>query len=173
ADSCVLHSFPTRRSSDLGVYARVGSPKATSFRLIVRSDLWQTTVVRAGLRPQIVLLLALVMAVSFVPLYFAVATYTKTAQTIAQREQAVELTRTIATAIEKLSIRGPEDLSHLLGGRVVALRRLTAAESVEAGAALPPSGLTLDALTHGRAPSLLGTTNGTWVGLALRPDETL
>lgn len=131
---------------------------------------------RPGLRPQIVLLLAVVLGVSFVPLYFAVSTYTKTAHTVAQRQQAVELAQTVVAALDHRRPQGQHELSHLLQGRVIALHRTNAAH----GARIPlvssvpiQSPPRLEPVTAEQSPALVSSLDGTWVGVPLALGDTL
>ncbi len=122
---------------------------------------------RAGLRPQIVLLLALLLGVSFVPLYFAVSTYTRTAQSVVQRQQAVELVTTLASTVTHLNSHAEIDLRPLLGGRLTALRQVTSQGSRQI--ALDPA-FTFDplpALGAKESPQVRVSHRGTWVGLSL------
>jgi hypothetical protein len=149
--------------------ARVGNLPEGEFPCVIDRDLWQIMPVRAGLRPQIVLLLALVLAVSFVPLYFAVATYTTTAQAVVRRQQAVELAHSVVAAFNHLEPRTQNELSHLLTGRVIALRRVTPSERVAVSSVHLPSLARLDPVTPEAAPAFVSTDHGTWVGLSLAP----
>lgn len=127
---------------------------------------------RAGLRPQIVLLLALVLVVSFVPLYFAVSTYTTTAHAVMGRQQAIELAETVATSFEHVPSGAAPELGSLLQGRVVALRHV-ALETRFASAVHLPSLPELGALGTAGASAVVTTRDGTWVGLGLSSVETL
>lgn len=119
------------------------------------------------------LLLALVLGVSFVPLYFAVATYTTTAHAVVRRQQAVELAHNVVAAFNHVAPRTRNELSHLLSGRVIALRRVTKSESVAVSSVPLPSLAKLDPVLPENAPAFVIAGDGTWVGLSLAPAETL
>lgn len=119
------------------------------------------------------LLVALVLAVSFVPLYFAVATYTTTAHAVVRRQQAVELAHSVVAAFNHVAPRTQNELSHLLNGRVIALRRITPTGAVSVGSAELPSQSQLDPVSAENAPAFVSSRGGTWVGLSLAPAETL
>lgn len=118
------------------------------------------------------LLLALVLALSFVPLYFAVATYTTTAHAVVRRQQAVELAHSVVAAFNHLAPRTQQQLSHLLSGRVIALRRVTPSDSVTVSSVQLPSP-ELKTVAPEETPSFVSATDGIWVGLSLAPGETL
>lgn len=72
------------------------------------------------------LLLALVLVISFVPLYFAVSTYTTTAHAVVRRQQALELADSVAAAFTHAATPRAPELSSLLRGRVIALHHVAA-----------------------------------------------
>lgn len=138
---------------------------------------------RAGLRPQIVLLLALVLVVSFVPLYFAVATYTQTAHSVLQRQQALELAEGLANAVRHREGVSEEDLAGLLGGRIVALQVTAQQIAAQQGASSSDVRRVsvssafdysdVPDVAEGQAPELVTLPQGSWVGLNLDDGRTL
>lgn len=134
------------------------------------------------------LLLALALVVSFVPLYFAVATYTETAHSVLQRQQALELTAGLANAIRHREQVSEEDLVGLLGGRIVALQ-IAALQTGDQGDATQQragsSGVRrvavspefdyrdLPEVRAGQPPALVTLQLGTWVGVTLAEHRTL
>lgn len=118
------------------------------------------------------LLLALVLVISFVPLYFAVSTYTTTAHAVVRRQQALELADSVAAAFTHAATPRAPELSSLLRGRVIALHHVAAETRFVSAvhlATLPE----LVPLTDAGASAVVSTKEGTWVGIGLSSLETL
>jgi two-component system NtrC family sensor kinase len=88
--------------------------------VLPREEDWCTmSFVKPGLRLQILLLLGGVLIVTFVPLFFAVATYTRLTLHDLRLRQARAIGRTVAGQVsEARAHRRPEALSGLLGAQI-------------------------------------------------------
>lgn len=155
------------------MWARVRRRRLRDFRGAAPSNLWQIGEVRAGLRPQIVLLLALLLCVSFVPLYFAVSIYTRTAHSVMQRQQAVELAATLAGPVQALDPPTEHELRRLLGGRIVALQVLGPNPAVGVGDVPSLQVTELRRLSANESPQWIASPEGTWVGRHVNENKTL
>lgn len=145
----------------------------TDFRGTATRNLWQIDEVRAGLRPQIVLLLALMLCVSFVPLYFAISIYTRTAHNVMQRQQAVELAGALAGPVQLLGPSTENDLRRLLGERIVALQVVRPNTTLRVTGSPTANYPDPHRLTATESPHLVASPEGTWVGRRVSDDETL
>lgn len=113
------------------------------------------------------LLLALVLCISFVPLYFAVSTYTKTAHSVAQRQLAVALAEGTALTVRRQSIETEADLQRLLTERITTLRYVDGPQlTLEVGVPASPTSPPHSPMSPDGA-SVHTTVAGTWVGLEL------
>lgn len=81
-----------------------------------------------GLRPQVVWLLAILLALTFFPLFFAISTYTRTAHQRLLQQQALEIAQLIKAATPPVGlIEAPSpQMSTLLSQRVAAIRTIEA-----------------------------------------------
>lgn len=80
--------------------------------------MWDISIVRPGLRLQILLLLGGLLVVTFVPLYFAVATYTTYTLSQVRKDSARSLGRAIAGQIAEARANPTRDLDALLDAQV-------------------------------------------------------